>query len=150
MSLEEKNANIEFLQDQQEKTIKLIEERGDSVITSAALVVLPPNKEGIKMAEFLYAGNDVSLLPNLKINNGLTYYRLLYCLENNYHYANLGGVDGSLEDHLSVFKSKFNPLVIEFIGEYDLPVNKILYVLISNFEPFLKKNYYKLARIIKR
>ena len=39
----------------------------------------------------------------------------------------MGGVDGSLKDGLTVYKSKYNTLVREHIGEFDLPVNKVLY-----------------------
>lgn len=149
-SLDKKNSNKDFLLRQKEDVIKIIEERGNIVTLSASLVIFPANEEGIRIAEFLYAGNDVGILPNLKVNNGLTYYRLLYCLENKYHFANLGGVDGSLTDNLSVFKSKFNPLVIEFIGEYDFPVNKILYALISFFEPLLKKGFNLIRGFLKK
>ena len=38
------------------------------------------------MAEFLYAGNDTSVFTNLKVNNGLTFYRIMYCLKNKIHY----------------------------------------------------------------
>ena len=37
------------------------------------------------------------------------------------------GIDGSLEDHLSTFKSKFNPNVLELVGEFDLIINKFWY-----------------------
>lgn len=149
-ALKEPKADEEFLNKQKESALALKAERGDIVPASAALVVLPSNTEGIRMAEFLYAGNDISVLPNLKINNGLVYSRLLYCLEHKFHYANLGGVDGSLTDHLSTFKSKFNPLIIESIGEFDLPVNKFLYKIIGTLEPSLKKVYRFAVRLFKR
>lgn len=149
-SFKDPKADIEFLNKQKESALALKAERGSIITVSASIVILPANTEGIRMAEFLYAGNDTSVLPNLKINNGLTYYRLLYCLENGYQYANLGGVDGSLNDHLSTFKSKFNPLVLEFIGEYDLPVNKTLYKMISTLEPSLKNTYRFVVKHFKR
>ncbi len=144
-SLDDKNLDRDFLLKQKEIANDIKATRGEIITTSAAMVILPGNKEGIKMVEFLYAGNDISVLPNLKINNGLTYYRLMYCLEHEYQYANLGGVDGSLQDHLSTFKSKFNPLVLEFIGEYDLPINKFIYNIINTLEPIIKR-IFKLIR----
>ncbi len=42
-------------------------------------------------------------------------------------YANMGGVEGDLSDGLTKFKANFAPYINEFIGEFDLPVNKVLY-----------------------
>lgn len=145
----EKDADQDFLEKQKEMAIALKKERGNIITASAALVILPANTEGIRMAEFLYAGNDTTVMPNLKINNGLTFYRLMYCLEHKYQYANLGGIDGSLSDHLSTFKSKFNPLVIEFIGEYNLPINKIIFRFLNILEPIAKKIYKVIIKLIK-
>ncbi len=146
-SLLNETVDKEYYSIQRETAVKLIKEKGNIVTTSASIVLFPKNKTGLKMAEFLYAGNDTSIFPNLKINNGLTFYRILYCLKNKIHYANLGGVDGSLEDSLSIFKSKFNPLVIEFIGEFDLPVNKFIYAFVSTFEGIAKKIYKRLVAL---
>ena len=55
------------------------------------------------------------------------FYRLCYCLDKFCDYCDLGGIDGSFEDHLSTFKSKFNPNVLELVGEYDLIINKFWY-----------------------
>lgn len=41
--------------------------------------------------------------------------------------SRLGGVEGTLDDGLTKFKSNFNALIDEYIGEFDLPVNKLLY-----------------------
>lgn len=41
--------------------------------------------------------------------------------------SRLGGVEGTLDDGLTKFKSNFNALIDEYIGEFDLPVNKMLY-----------------------
>lgn len=39
----------------------------------------------------------------------------------------MGGVEGTLDDGLTHFKDNFAPLIHEYIGEFDLPVNKLLY-----------------------
>ena len=41
----------------------------------------------------------------------------------------MGGVEGDLADGLTKFKANFNPYINEFIGEFDLPVNRLLYRL---------------------
>ena len=93
--------------------------------------IMPTCKKGIKTASFLYAGTNTKILPSLKITNGLMFYRLCYALEKGCDYCDLGGVDGSLEDHLSTFKSKFNPEVLELVGEYDLVVSKFWFGLFN-------------------
>ncbi|MBM7642557.1 aminoacyltransferase [Streptococcus loxodontisalivarius] len=44
-------------------------------------------------------------------------------------WANMGGVEGTLDDGLTKFKSNFNPMIEEYIGEFNIPVNKVLYKL---------------------
>lgn len=38
-------------------------------------------------------------------------------------WANMGGVEGSLDDGLTKFKSNFNPTIEEFIGEFTIPTS---------------------------
>lgn len=47
--------------------------------------------------------------------------------QDNIHSANMGGVEGDLSDGLTKFKSNFNPMIEEYIGEFELPVNPLLY-----------------------
>ena len=44
-------------------------------------------------------------------------------------WANMGGVEGSLDDGLTKFKSNFSPMIEEYIGEFNIPVNALLYRL---------------------
>lgn len=53
-------------------------------------------------------------------------------------WANMGGVEGSLDDGLTKFKSNFAPTIEEYIGEFNIPVNPLLYRL-SNFAYNLRK-----------
>lgn len=45
-----------------------------------------------------------------------------------YSFCSMGGVEGSLDDGLSLYKSAYNPYVIEYIGEFDLVLNQPLYL----------------------
>ena len=47
-------------------------------------------------------------------------------------WANMGGIEGTLDDGLSDFKSNFSPVVQEYIGEFTLPVS-FLYHLANYF-----------------
>ncbi len=118
-----------------EKQIKEAEivkkEFGPKPLAGATIVMMPTCKTGTKVASFLYAGTNTKILPSLKITNGLMFYRLCYCLDNGCDYCDLGGIDGSLEDHLATFKSKFNPNVLELVGEYDLIISKLWYSLFN-------------------
>ena len=121
----------EFCLNQIEEAKKVKEKYGNRPLAGATIVMMPTCNNGIKTASFLYAGTNTNILPSLKITNGLMFYRLCYCLDNGCDYCDLGGVDGSLEDHLSTFKSKFNPNVLELVGEYDLVISKVWYVLFN-------------------
>lgn len=121
----------EFCLNQIEEAKKVKERYGNRPLAGATIVMMPTCNSGIKTASFLYAGTNTNILPSLKITNGLMFYRLCYCLDNGCDYCDLGGVDGSLEDHLSTFKSKFNPNVLELVGEYDLVISKVWYGLFN-------------------
>ena len=114
----------EFCELQIKEANRIKEEYGNKPLAGATIVMMPTCKTGVKIASFLYAGTNTNILPTLKITNGLMFYRLCYCLDNGCDYCDLGGIDGSLEDHLSTFKSKFNPNVLELVGEFDLVISK--------------------------
>ena len=121
----------EFCEKQIKEASRVKEEYGLKPLAGATIVMMPTCNTGIKTASFLYAGTNTDILPSLKITNGLMFYRLCYCLDNKCDYCDLGGIDGSLNDHLSTFKSKFNPNVLELVGEYDLIINKTFYNLFN-------------------
>lgn len=78
--------------------------------------------------EMLYAGMDdrfKKFMPQYKeyVEN------FKWSYENGCMWSNMGGVEGSLDDGLTKFKDNFNPIINEFIGEFDLPVSKLLYSL---------------------
>ncbi len=59
-------------------------------------------------------------------------------------WANMGGIEGTLDDGLTDFKSNFSPVVQEYIGEFTLPVN-FLYHL-ANYLYQLRKTLRKKHR----
>jgi serine/alanine adding enzyme len=137
------------LKRQYEEANELHQKYGTDVITSVALVLMPSNK-GVRMMEYLYAGNNTSILSHLNTNVGLLFDIFKKCLEKNIHYCNLGGVEGTLDDNLTTFKSKFNPVILEFAGEYDLPINKGTYKVINGLIPYAKKTYKKIRSLIRK
>lgn len=121
----------EFCEKQIKEAENIKKEFGPKPLAGATIVMMPTCKTGTKVASFLYAGTNTKVLPSLKITNGLMFYRLCYCLDKGCDYCDLGGIDGSLEDHLATFKSKFNPNVLELVGEFDLIINKFWYSLFN-------------------
>lgn len=121
----------EFCEKQISEAENIKKEFGLKPLAGATIVMMPTCNTGTKVASFLYAGTNTKILPSLKITNGLMFYRLSYCLDKECDYCDLGGIDGSLEDHLSTFKSKFNPNVLELVGEFDLVISKFYYGLFN-------------------
>ena len=121
----------------------LIKTDGKIITLSSALLLLPKTKS-FKASEYLYAGNDLRL-RELKVSTEIALEAAKISIENNCDYCNLGGVSGTLDDSLSNFKSKYNAVLLEFAGEYDLVISKFKYKFIKTFKPILK-NLYKLIK----
>lgn len=88
--------------------------------------------------EMLYAGMDQrfkKFMPQYKIY----VENMKWAFENGCKTCNMGGVEGSLDDGLTKFKDNFNPLINEFIGEFDIPVNKLLYPMFHFMYNYMKK-----------
>lgn len=79
-----------------------------------------------KCAEMLYAGMDDRFrrfMPQYK-----TYIEnFQWAFDHGCEEFSMGGVEGTLDDGLTHFKDNFVPLIHEYIGEFDLPVNALLY-----------------------
>ncbi|MFV0394737.1 MAG: lipid II:glycine glycyltransferase FemX [Coprobacillaceae bacterium] len=123
----------------------LLKQGKDNITISSSLVIIPKNENGIRTSEYLYTGNDLTF-SKLYASYGLVYNICQFSIEQNCHFLNLGGVDGTLEDHLSMFKARFNPIVWEFSGEYDYILSP-LYYPIEKFLPIVKRYYRKLKHI---
>lgn len=138
--------NIEKLIAQKEEAINIKSKMGSKVLTAATLAIVPPNKKGIKKVEYLYAGTDANLFAYLNSNASVHIFSFIYFLKQQYHYADLGGVEGSLNDHLTNTKEKYNPMLFELVGEFDLTLNPFVKFIFSKFNKVLKKIYRKLFK----
>lgn len=144
------NKYLDFLENNNGKTEEieevkeLIKTNGNKITLSASLMLLPKNKKGIRTSEYLYAGNS-NLFTKLRVSTGVVFEIIKFSLENNCHYCNLGGVDGNLNDNLTLFKKSFNGRIMEFCGEYDLPTSKIYYP-VKILYPLLLKIYKTIKR----
>lgn len=96
-------------------------ESSDHIVIAGCLSI----KYGNTM-EMLYAGMDdrfKKFMPQYCIY----VTQMQWAFDHGCKWCNMGGVEGSLDDGLTKFKSNFNPMIDEYIGEFDLPVNKLLY-----------------------
>lgn len=105
---------LDFIQDQLKK--------GRPIVPLAATLSLNFGKT----SENLYAGMDETFRSyNAPL---LTWYQTAqHAFEMGMDWQNMGGVENDLAGGLYHFKSKLNPKIEEFIGEFNLPVKPILY-----------------------
>lgn len=125
---ENSRKKINRLNDQKasiEKSIKEFEELQDDGNGNKVIAGVLSIRFGNTM-EMLYAGmndNFKKFMPQYYIY----VENMKFAFENGCDFCNMGGVEGDLQDGLTKFKSNFNPMINEFIGEFDIPVNKLLY-----------------------
>lgn len=143
--------------DVKSKTMELLAEaesvkanRGQIIPLSGSIVVMPPNEAGIRMAEYLYAGSDLSVLNQFNASDIMLIEIMKLLANQNVQLLNLGGVEGTLDDGLYSFKSKFNPILAEYIGEFDLVVNKFKYNIVEKNLPWAARIYRRFVSIIKK
>ncbi|MFV0556231.1 MAG: peptidoglycan bridge formation glycyltransferase FemA/FemB family protein [Lactovum sp.] len=123
---EEQKKRLTRLTDQKRSTEKYIKELEsfDSEAEDCVIAGILSIKFG-ETVEMLYAGMDE------KFKKFYPQY-LLYTLtfqesfEAGAHWANMGGIKGTLDDGLSKFKSNFNPDVQFLVGEFTLAVHPFL------------------------
>ena len=92
-------------------------------------------------AEILYSGYH----DDYKKYNStypMRYQAILWAFKNHCQCFNFGGVEGTLDDGLTMFKSAFRPLIDVYIGEFDLLTFPIVSKLLS-------KMFYKLKNKVK-
>ena len=88
-------------------------------------------------SENVYAGMDENFRryqPAI-----LTWYETVqHAFDHGATWQNMGGVENQLDGGLYHFKSKFNPMIEEFVGEFNLPTS-MLYPLVNKAYQLRKK-----------
>lgn len=88
--------------------------------------------------EILYSGYD----DNYKQFNStypLRYESIQWAKQHGCKEFSFGGVEGTLDDGLTMFKSSFRPLIHVFVGEFDCLPLPIISKVVSLCFPYLKK-----------
>lgn len=112
------------LQDQQQSLQKYISEFETYAVTY-------PDKVAIAGILSISYGNVMEMLyagMNADFKKCYPQYLLYPTVFKDAHehqiiWANMGGVEGTLDDGLTKFKANFNPTIEEFIGEFNIPVS---------------------------
>lgn len=137
-----KNGNSDAV-DQAEKDLELARtlriEKGN-IVTMSALLTVKSNST----AYLLYSGFDDSIFPRFRTTNQLRFEAMRYFRNMGCKIFSLLGIHGDLNDSLSDFKMKFNPNVVEYAGEFELPVRKLRYHLMTKLLPIAKRIYFKI------
>lgn len=111
----------------------------DEVITSGLLAVYND-----KLMEIFYMGNNANYLRTF--SSYLLWSKCLdECVKHNIVHCSFGGIEGTLDDGLTIFKSKWNMNVEEYIGEFNLVLDPFMYMMMNDVYPFIKK----IGKIIK-
>lgn len=92
-------------------------------------------------AYYLYGANDTAE-AGLNANKALqTWIMQRLYDEKGVRFYDMFGVASSQEDHSGIrqFKQSFDPELVEYIGEFDLPINRFWFAMFQNIMPGLMK-----------
>lgn len=124
-------------------------EYGSEVILNAHAIIFYADKAWV-----LYAGNH-NILTSTYSNYRVYEEHIKYCYNNGVKVYDQFGTIGDLSKNnsrlgLHEFKKKFGGDYIEFMGEFDLVTNKIMYFLFTKLVPFYRNLIRKIAKRKKR
>ena len=91
-----------------------------------------------KQAQFLIDGIDPAY-KSFNPNHLLKWNVIKECINSKYYYIDLNGIVGNFKKTnnkyygLNKFKLGFNSNVIEYVGEFDLPINYPIYKLVTKY-----------------
>ena len=110
-----------------------IEDKSKDQVISAAITIAYGNH-----AEIIYAGmnEDFAKLPaQYKVFSDT----MKKAQEMGISEVSMGGIEGSLNDSLLGFKSKFSPNIVEYYGEFDLVISHVFNLMYNYGLPLRKK-----------
>ncbi len=105
----------------------------DEVITCGILAVYNQN-----LMELFYMGNNPDYLR--MYSSYLLYSKCLdRCVELGIRHCSFGGIEGTLEDGLTLFKSNWLMNVEEYIGEFNIVFDPFMYKMMDEVYPWFRK-----------
>ena len=120
-----------------EKYKEYKKEYGNDITLSAHMIIEYGDKAWV-----LYAGNH-NILTETYVNYSTYYEHIKYCKEKGIKIYDQFGTIGDLSKDnprlgLHEFKKKFGGDYIEFLGEWDLITNKLMYIVFTKLVPFYR------------
>ncbi len=109
------------------------EEGKDEVVLCGKLVCFNDRR-----MEFFYMGNNTKYM-RVRANYYLYSLFLDMCAEMHIPYCSFGGIEGTLDDGLTQFKSAWPINIEEYIGEFNIVLNPFMYGLFDRVYPKLLK-----------
>ena len=110
----------------------------DEVITCGILAVYNDN-----LMELFYMGNNPDYLR--MYSSYLLYAKCLdRCVELGISHCSFGGIEGTLDDGLTLFKSNWLMNVEEYIGEFNIVLDPFMYKLFDEVYPWVRDTTAKL------
>lgn len=122
---------------------------GNEIVIGASLVLMPGEDEKVKIAEYIYAGGN-NYFPDVNCSRGMVYKGCIDALKAGCIYFNLGGTSGDPNQPLTKYKNAYKPDTFEYVGEFDLIVNRLLYRLYTEIYPGFRKIPGKIKGLLKR
>ncbi len=108
-------------------------ESQDTIITGGILAVYND-----RLMELFYMGNHPDYLR--MYSSYLLYARCLdICVEKGIEHCSFGGIEGTLDDGLTLFKSNWIMNVEEYIGEFNIILDNVTYRLFNEVYPKVLK-----------
>lgn len=110
-----------------------IEDKSKDQVISAAITIAYGNH-----AEIIYAGmneNFAKLPAQYKVFSDT----MKKAQEMGISEVSMGGIEGSLNDSLLGFKSKFSPNIVEYYGEFDLVISHVFNLMYNYGLPLRRK-----------
>ena len=105
----------------------------DEVITCGILAVYNDN-----LMELFYMGNNPDYMR--MYSSYLLYAKCLdRCVDLGITHCSFGGIEGTLDDGLTLFKSNWIMNVEEYIGEFNIILDRIMYTAFDSIYPSLLK-----------
>lgn len=138
----EKAALNQSLSNDQKELAKLqadYEREGkDEVITCGILAVYNDS-----LMELFYMGNNPDYMR--MYSSYLLYAKCLdRCVDLGITHCSFGGVEGTLDDGLTLFKSNWIMNVEEYIGEFNIVLDPLMYTAFDSIYPFVLKTAAKM------
>ena len=105
----------------------------DEVILAGKLAIYNKNR-----MEFVYMGNNADYM---RLRSSYLLYKtyLDICVEKGIRYVSMGGIEGTLDDGLTTFKSSWLMNIEEYIGEFNIVLNPAVYTAFDKVYPWVLK-----------